>query len=234
MTGGALGKRLSSVAELVRQGAVFADIGTDHAYLPIFLLKEGIIHRAVCSDINPGPLESARRNAASAGLTDRMEFVLCDGAGALWDKGITDYAVCGMGGELIADIIEAAPHLRSPDIQLILQPMTRQSVLRRYLFSHGFSVVAESYSSEDSRHYVTMLVRYTGAARMLTDLEAEIGTDPMNYVNKTSQIAYLEGKIAALNKVIDGKIQGGKDAFGERELLSKIKSAADEIRSVIK
>ncbi len=234
MRAGALGARLSSVAELVRQGAVFADIGTDHAHLPIFLLKEGIAKRAVCSDINKGPLDSARRNSEESGLTDKMEFILTDGAAALSGKGITDYAICGMGGELIADIIEAAPHLKNKDTRLILQPMTKQSILRRYLFKNGFSTVTESYSSEGERHYVTMVAEYIEISRELTDAEAEIGIKPMDFVNKTSQIRYLEGKITALGKTADGKKTGGSDAFFELDLISKIEKTISEIRNTIK
>ena len=96
-----LNARLSSVAEFVRQDAIFADIGTDHAYLPLFLLGCGRIGQAYCSDVNAGPLERARINAAEAGLSDKITFTLADGAAALAGLGITDYAICGMGGECI-------------------------------------------------------------------------------------------------------------------------------------
>ena len=92
--------RLLSAAEYVRAGAVFADIGTDHGYLPVFLLKNGIIERAVLTDINEHPLESARESVRAEGLSDRVDFYLTDGALGLEGLGITDVAVCGMGGEL--------------------------------------------------------------------------------------------------------------------------------------
>ena len=129
----ALNARLLSAAEMVRQDAIFADVGTDHAYLPLFLLEEGRIKRAFCSDINKGPLDSARRTAAERGLEDKITFVLADGATALRDKNITDYAICGMGGELIAKIIEDSPHLYDTDVHLIIQPMSRQAILRKFL-----------------------------------------------------------------------------------------------------
>ena len=81
--------RLSSVGKFVRQGAVFADIGTDHGYLPLALLRNGIIERAILSDINEGPLSSAMENARSAGLSDRCSFHLGDGAKELSGLGIT-------------------------------------------------------------------------------------------------------------------------------------------------
>jgi len=139
-------ERLASAMALVRQGARFADIGTDHAYLPLALLREGRIEYAVCSDINNGPLLSAIQNASEAGLSDKMKFVLADGAAHLADEDIEDVAILGMGGELIADIIDRAPSLKSEDVNLILQPMTRQGHLRHYLITGGFEILRELYS----------------------------------------------------------------------------------------
>ena len=147
----ALNARLLSAAELTRQDATFADIGTDHAYLPLFLLDTGRIRYAYCSDINEGPLASAKRNAEERGRLSDTEFILTDGATVLAGKGITDYAICGMGGELIADIIDRAPHLKDSNVNLILQPMTKQEKLRTYLASSGFSVTNESYSYDGGK-----------------------------------------------------------------------------------
>ena len=146
--------RLNSVGKFVRQGAEFADIGTDHAYLPIYLLKCGRISSAVASDINEGPLASARANAEEMGVSEKIRFVLTDGARGLEDMGITDVAIAGMGGELIADIIENSPFLRDEKIRLILQPMSKQGHLRRYLSERGFDIVAEDYSSSAGKFYV--------------------------------------------------------------------------------
>ena len=225
MSLGALNARLLSVAELVGQGAVFADIGTDHAHLPIFLLREKRIERAVCSDINKGPLESAKRNAEESGLLDKMEFVLTDGAAALSGKGINCYAICGMGGELIAEIVDKAPELKNPGVSLILQPMTKQAHLRKFLAENGFCITLESYSSEGHRHYVAMLVSYTGKRRTLTETEAETGTNYLNFVNIDSQIAYLEGKIKSTLRMVEGKKQSGSESSAEEELLAGLREA---------
>ena len=102
--------RLGRAADFVREGAVVADIGTDHAYLPIYLLLSGKIKFAVASDINRGPLDSAKRNAAKYGLTDKMRFTLANGLDGLplEEDGVSDIVICGMGGELIAQIIAAS------------------------------------------------------------------------------------------------------------------------------
>lgn len=233
MSLGASDLRLFSVAELVRQGAVLADIGTDHAHLPIFLLEKGRIERAVCSDINKGPLSSAENNAKAAGVSERIKFVLTDGAAALFGFGVTDYAICGMGGELIADIIDRAEHLRDGSLRLILQPMTKQAHLRRYLYNNGFEIECESYSTEGERHYVAMLVKYTGHSREITQIEAEIGTNYMNYVNKSSQISYLKGKNKAYKKTIDGKKTSGGSFDDEAAVLSGITAAISRLEASI-
>ena len=214
-----LDKRLLSVAELVRQGAVFADIGTDHAYLPIFLLKEGSISRAFCSDINKGPLDSARRNTADAGFSDSVSFTLTDGAAALSGCGITDYAICGMGGELIASIIDRAPHLKAEGVNLLLQPMTKQEHLRAYLASHGFSILIESYSEDSGKHYVTFLATYTGKRREIDEITASLPSEESEIIGLIFEKKYLETKIPAYTRARDGKRLGGESTEREDKLI---------------
>ncbi len=212
-----LGPRLLNAAEFVRQGAVFADVGTDHAYLPLFLLSEGKIERAVASDINEGPLASARANAEAAGLLDKMEFVLTDGARELDGRGITDMAICGMGGELIADIVKCAPYLHKSGIRLILQPMSRQAHLRRALYAMGFEISAESYSSELHHHYVTILAEYRGEASRISDFLAEAGLPPYNLT--PPRRSYLTARLEALRRSASGKKDGGADSSYEDSLI---------------
>ncbi len=227
--GSALNARLLSAAELTRQGAVLADIGTDHAYLPLFLLSEGRIEYAFATDINEGPLASARANAEQYGMTERMSFILTDGAAALSGKGITDYTVCGMGGELIADIIERAPHLMDSGINLILQPMSRQEKLRIYLAKKGFEVTCESYSHDAGKYYVCLLATYTGKCREISELEAHTGTKGAKIVNKDCQKGYLEAKITSMTRALSGKESSGRIDGNERELLREISLVASSL-----
>ena len=219
----AINARLLSAAELVRQDAVLADIGTDHAYLPLFLLSEERISYAYASDVNKGPLDSAMSNARECNMTEKMSFLLTDGASALAGKGITDYAICGMGGELIADIIERAPHLKSSGINLILQPMSRQEKLRAYLARSGFEIVTESYSYDSGKYYVCLLATYTGKCREISQLESHVGGKSSNFVNKDCQKGYIEAKIASLTKAVNGKKISGKSEESDTELLCEIK-----------
>ena len=221
--------RLSSAAKFVRQGAVFADIGTDHAHLPIFLLKTGVIDRAVCSDINKGPLDKARENAKESDLLSKIDFVLTDGASALEGYGITDVAICGMGGELIARIIKNAPHLHEKGIRLILQPMSKIAHLRENLAALGFSVLSESYSEADGKFYVCIMAEYTAEAKEISEAEAEFGKLYIDNDNNSCQIKYFEAKKRALMRTVEGKLLGGIDASYEQRLLLAVDERLDRL-----
>lgn len=216
-----IGKRLLSAAEFVRQGAYFADIGTDHAYLPLFLLEEGKITKAVCSDINAGPLETAKRNAEEYGLSDKIIFRLASGAEGLSGMGITDYAICGMGGELIAEIIEASEHLKKEGIRLILQPMSKQAYLRRYLAGSGFQTVGESYSYDAGKYYLCLAAEYTGECREIDGFEAEFGNIPTRASFSPEMQGYFDEKIRSLKKAAKGKTEGGEESPSELILLKE-------------
>lgn len=226
MIGITLDDRLLSAAEYVRQGAHLADIGTDHALLPIFLLLSGRVDSAVLADINEGPLSAARENVEEYGLSGRVEYRLTDGCAALSDLGITDYTICGMGGELIADIIDRAPHLANEHIRLILQPMTRQATLRRYLAEHGFAIRSEKYTYAQGKYYVTMLSEYSGESGIISDVAAELGYAG-EVLGKEAHLGYLEGKLRSYLRERDGKTEGGSY---RGELDAVILAAEEKIR----
>ena len=232
MINSSLDKRLLSCADYVRAGAVFADIGTDHGYLPLFLLKEGRIERAYLCDVNEGPLSSAERNARAEGISHKCEFILADGASALLDKGITDYAICGMGGELIARIIEDAPHLKVAGTRLILQPMTKQEHLRRYLASVGFSTLGERFSFDSGKYYVTILAEYTGECREISESEAELGLESAHSADRAEYLGFLEGKMKAARKALVGKSAAGYDTCEEEMRLKLIEDRISATRDI--
>lgn len=222
MTKDTLDGRLLSCADLVRAGGVLADIGTDHAYLPIFLLKTGKIQRAVLSDINEGPLASARENVRDAGLLDCCELILSDGARELRDLSVTDYAVCGMGGELIARIVSEAACMRRHGVRLILQPMSRHAHLRRALLSEGFSILEERYSEADGKYYITILAEYTGICAEPDYELAELGRDIPHPCDGKEYIGYLEARRRALVSVMRGKGIAGENTDAEAALVAAI------------
>ena len=202
-----LDARLLAAADLVRQGACFADIGTDHARLPLFLLANRRIDLAYACDVARGPLASAEAAIAAAGEGERCKTRLCDGAAALSDLGITDYAICGMGGELIARIISDAPQLADPSVRLVLQPMTRAAHLRRFLAKNGFSVLTERFVTAAKRAYVCISASYTGRFSEISGLEAEIGAYPDG---SPAFLVYARTRMIALRKEAKGAVCRGE------------------------
>ncbi|MBQ2793385.1 MAG: SAM-dependent methyltransferase [Clostridia bacterium] len=208
--------RLLSAASFVRAGAVFADIGTDHGYLPVFLLSEGRIKFAFLSDVNEGPLEKASENIRRAGLREKCELLLADGAASLAGRGVTDYAICGMGGELIADIIARAPHLADPCVRLILQPMSRQEHLRRALYRLGFFILGESYSVADGKRYVCMCVGFSGTPCEISDSLAYLGPDILHTDDRDAYLAYLAAKRESIARAAAARSEAGLDDGSEK------------------
>ena len=224
-----LDPRLLSAADFVRQGASVADIGTDHAHLPIFLLKGGRARFAHLTDINKGPLDSAEANVEAAGLRHLVTLTLTDGAAALSGSDATDYFICGMGGELIARIIADAPHLRRRDIHLILQPMSRQGHLRTALSSLGFSELGTRYSLDHGRYYVTMLFEYTGKEDSLDSAAAEVGRLPVLPSDIPYARGYFEGKLKSARRALAGRRTAGEDTTCEAALVLALEKRLSEL-----
>ena len=222
-------KRLLSVAEEVRQDAIVADIGTDHAYLPIFLLKSGKVRYAYLTDINEGPLARATANAKEAGLQDKTRCILTDGISALSGLGITDFCICGMGGELICDILSCADFAKDESLKFILQPMSREGTLRSYLYAEGFTVEREIYSYDAGKYYVAFAVKYTGETRTLTQSEAEVGPDDAEIVNNSCHIGYINKKIKSYERIVEGKLKAGADCAEDKAILDAFRKRLNPI-----
>ena len=159
-----MGERLSSCAELVRSGARLADIGTDHAKLPVWLIKSGKIPFAIASDLRKKPLEAAESTAKKYGVLDKIELRLSDGLHAYSPHEIDDITIAGMGGELILKIISEAAWLQSKLYRLILQPMSMVAELRAGLSHLGFRVIEERTSLENGKVYSAFSAGFTGEA----------------------------------------------------------------------
>ncbi len=157
-----LGPRLALCASLVREGSTLCDVGTDHGYLPIWLLKTGKIPKALACDINPGPLEAARRDGAKYGVGEELSFRLSDGLEAVSPEEAEDIAIAGMGGELILRIVTQAPWLRDPQKRLILQPMSSVPELRLGLRDLGFAVLQEEAVEDGGKVYSAFSAQYQG------------------------------------------------------------------------
>lgn len=147
--------RLYAIASMVPQGAFFADVGTDHAYLPIYLAENNLIFHAVAADINRGPLLRAKGNIKKYNLEEKIDTCLSDGFEELDGNSFDTASIAGMGGILIARILEKAPRGKL----YILQPMRDAHFLRAYLSSNGFELVDEKLAEEGNKIYTVIAVR---------------------------------------------------------------------------
>ena len=153
--------RLKKIAGLLPDKAkTLADIGTDHAYLPVYCLLNGICENAIAMDVNEGPLKRAEENTKKYNLEDKISLRLSDGIQKL-KKGEADVIViAGMGGLLIQKILEDGKDILTLGTKLILQPMIAQEELREYLFSNGYAIENEYVVSEGSKFYNIFCVTF--------------------------------------------------------------------------
>lgn len=158
-----LSKRLLAVAALVGKGTV-ADIGTDHAALPIWLVQNGH-SRALASDINEGPCQRARVNIYAWGLHGKIKVKCCAGLDGIEDFAPDNIVIAGMGGEMITSILEASDYPKNSKCKLILAPQSMQDVLRKYLYANGFSIDTETVVADGCKFYQILSATYTGEVR---------------------------------------------------------------------
>ena len=154
--------RLSLCADYVREGSRLADIGTDHGYLPIALCQSGKIPSAVACDVNPLPLRSAQENIARFGLSKKIQTRLSDGLKEVSPDEVDDVVIAGMGGELIRDILTAAPWVMDEAKHLVLQPMTRHDALVKWLVENGFAIEQQAAVLDDGKYYTVISAHFSG------------------------------------------------------------------------
>ncbi len=169
-----LSKRLRAVAGLVTEGASVADIGTDHGYMPIYLIMTGTARKAIASDINAGPLERARIHIQESGMTGQIEARRSDGLKAIRPGEADTMIAAGMGGGLIIKILDEGKDVTGQMKELILQPQSEIKKVRSYLIGHGFSIAEEDMVEEEGKYYPVMKAVH-GTSVAYTDAELLYG-----------------------------------------------------------
>lgn len=151
-----LSPRLQRIADYVVPGSIVIDVGTDHAYIPIWLLQNGISDHAAATDIKPGPLHNAAKDAEKYGVSQQLQLLLCDGLSGCKAEMADTVIIAGMGGETIMGILDAAPW--AWEKRLILQPQTKFTELRGWMNEHGLAVQDAALSYDAGRIYLVWLV----------------------------------------------------------------------------
>lgn len=165
-----LSARLQACCNFICPGDRVADIGTDHGYLGIWLLEQGIASSVIAADIVPGPLSAAKNNAAKFGFADRMEFYLSDGVQSI-PRDFDTMVCAGMGGDTMISILSAAPWLKDNKYRLVLQCQSKTPMLRRYLSDNGWRITEESALKDGRFIYTVMEVYYQPDYPRLNDCE---------------------------------------------------------------
>ena len=212
-----LDKRLMECALYVTRGSVAADIGTDHAYLPVYLIKSGISRFVYACDIKDGPLEAARASVAREGLDEKISVLKSDGLDSVPLDGITDIIAAGIGGETIAQIIDRCNYIKKNRVNLVLQPMTRAYFLRRFLCENGFAIKAESAVSSGEFCYTVINAEYMPGEAKLDEYYFYTGElsnkkpDDIKYLNRLINKLTVSGE--GMKRSLDKKTEGEKNTL---------------------
>ncbi len=187
--------RLQKIAGMIRRGDRVADIGTDHAYLPALLIREGISPLAFACDVSDGPLNNAKATVERFGLSESVILRQGDGLLAVNPDEIDTVVIAGMGGDLIARILSCAEWIKNGRYELILQPMTAVEDLREYLCQNGFSILKEEAVSAHGRIYTAMKVSFPDVIRecdplfyYVGRLSENLGPDELTYIKRKRRI----------------------------------------------
>ena len=207
-----LSNRLLSCCDFVSPGDRVADIGCDHGYLGIYLLKNGIASNVIASDVNEKPLQSALHNAVKYGVKEHMSFYLSDGIRSIPRE--FDVLVCaGMGGDTMMSILEAAPWLKDPKYRLILQCQSKRPELRRHLYRLGFAIRRETLAQDGKFLYPVMEVVYA-PGQTLTAAECYI-TPALLASGSPLLPAFLNRVTSGLRQTVDGLSRTGGEKYEE-------------------
>ena len=198
-------ERMTLIYRLVRDGKNALDVGTDHAIIPIELVKSGRSPRAAVTDISRPSLEKGIKNIAAAGLSDKISAYCTDGTLGVPLDTVDDVIIAGMGGELIVKILSQDERLKSEKFRLILQPITKPEETRRYLYENGFSVLSETKVISEGRVYAVISAEYSG---MITEYSARdllLGVTPSRdcYADRVFAerlLSSLAVRLSGLNK----------------------------------
>lgn len=212
--------RLLCCASLLK-GDIVCDIGTDHAYLPAYLIKSGKARQIIATDVRQGPLDSAKGTLKRYQVSSDIRLVLSDGFQKVNPKGVTDVVIAGMGGETIRDILsDPSAEFVKKGVNLILQPMTKAEVLRTWLAENGFAITKE-IAVKDTHVYTVMQAYFTGEITKITEAQSYCGklrrSDPLTQI-------YIAGVQDRLHTKAHGLEDAGdtEGAAAVRRLIAEI------------
>lgn len=194
-----LSKRLQTVADMIKSQGAVADIGTDHAYIPIYLMMSGKIEHAIAMDVKKGPLLRAKENIEAYKLEDKIEVRLSDGLEKLKDSEADAIVIAGMGGALMARILADGAHAVFTKKELILQPQSEIYKVRRQLHKMGYQIKEEKMLIEEGKFY-TVIRAVGGEEKYEKDIDYDYGAYLLEQKNEVLHL-FLEKELSSCEKI---------------------------------
>ncbi len=194
--------RLKLIADKVPKCNVLADIGTDHAYIPIYLVQNGVCQKAIASDVKIGPVKMASNNISLYKLSEKIETRLGNGLNTIEINEADSIIIAGMGGTLLTELLEAnKPKTVNADT-LVLQPMNDLHVVRKWLYDNAFEIYDEEMVAEGPKMYFVLSAKFSGNKKQYSDFELYVG---QRLIEKKDPLldAYCRMKVQQIDRVLE-------------------------------
>lgn len=220
--------RLQTIAELVPNGGIIADIGTDHAYLPVYLIENKIVQEAIAADINVGPLRNAEKTINSYKYNKYIETRLGSGLTPIKPNEVDTVVIAGMGGLLIRDILQESIEVVRTVKTLILQPMVAQDEVRKWLCGNGLKIDNERLAKEGNKLYEILVVT-KGEMEIENDIYYEVGYKLIE--NKDPYIKdFIEAKLRKYTEIL--KTVENENTAKAKEKFLECKERIEKLKKV--
>ncbi|QNU65421.1 SAM-dependent methyltransferase [Ruminiclostridium herbifermentans] len=193
--------RLKLLADKVPKCNVAADIGTDHAYIPIYLIQQGICKKAIASDVRIGPVKVAEKNINLYKMSNQIETRLGSGLDTLCENEADTIIIAGMGGTLLSELLEANIKKACAANLLVLQPMNDLDVVRKWLFEHKFDIYDEELAAEGEKVYCVISAKYDGNERQYEEFQLHVG-EKLIKKEDPLLLKYCEIKVRQIDRVL--------------------------------
>lgn len=217
-----LGARLQAIADFVKPGARLADIGTDHAYLPIYLIQQGVVSWAVAGEVNHGPFKAAQQTIANENLTNTISLRLGDGLKVIDAGEVDTIVIAGMGGATIVDILQESSKVVESLVRIIVQPMVAAAAVRRWFTDNGWQIADEALVVDEGRLY-EIIVAEQGKVPFpeLDPILNEIG--PVLWQKKSTLLAlHIEQLINQTKRILQEMTAGNSKSPRYYEYLKRL------------
>jgi len=216
-----LSNRLKHISDLVTEVKSIVDVGTDHAYIPIYLVKNDIVKSAIASDINKGPVDKAKKNVEVYGLEDRITCRLGGGLTTVSPKEVEVAIIAGMGGNLIRDIIEDSMEVFKELSYTVLQPVQNPEVLREYIYKEGFTILDETIVKDEEKYYEIIKVKYDKNQKTVDPIYYEISEILLKKKDPIFK-EYIEYKLIKYTRVCENLKEETESAIKRKSELKTI------------